>query len=62
MEVAGYVGLKAVVKISNNFKSVPVGIKVMSAANGEAARKIEKSILDLIIADYYTCKNAKKLL
>lgn len=49
MEVAGYVGLKAVAKISNNFKSVPAGIKAMSAADGEAARKIEKSILDSII-------------
>lgn len=62
MEVAGYVALKAVVKISNNFKYVPAGIKAMSAADGEAALKIEKSILDSIIADYYTCKNAEKLL
>lgn len=50
MEVAGYVALKAVVKISNNFKSVPAGMKVMIETNNAAERKIEKSILNSIIA------------
>lgn len=42
--------MKAVAKISNNFKSVPAGIKAMIAADGEAERKIEESILKSIIA------------
>lgn len=49
VEVAESTELKAVAKIGN-FKDVPAGIKTMLAKDNEAESKIEKSILNSIIA------------